>query len=114
MLYPFPDEIKLLPKADIPLAGCTAYLSQGEDQQVLFMAFSEEVDLPAHSHETQWAVVLSGSIDLTVGGEAHTYSAGDTYLIPKGVVHSGKIHAGYVDVTYFHQKDRYRALGKQA
>lgn len=114
MPYRFPDEIARLPKADIPLKGCTAYLSQGEDHQVIFMTFSEDVDLPPHTHESQWAVVLSGCIDLTVGGVAHTFSAGDTYTVPKGVTHFGKIHAGYADVTYFNQKDRYRAREERA
>lgn len=29
------------------------------------------------------------------------------FSIPEGVKHNAKIYAGYADMTYFHQKDRY-------
>jgi hypothetical protein len=47
----FPDPIKNLPKADIPLNGLTAYLSQSETHQILFMQFEEDIELPEHSHK---------------------------------------------------------------
>ncbi len=103
----FPSPITSLPLADIPLPGCTAYLSQGEAQQILFMEFSNDVDLPSHSHAAQYGIVLEGRIDLTIDGEGHTYVKGDRYFIPAGVVHHGKIHAWYADITYFDQADRY-------
>ena len=110
MPYAFPDDIARLPRADIPLAGCTAYLSQAADHQVIFMTFAQDVDLPPHAHATQWAAVLAGQIDLTIGGVLHTFRQGDSYRIPAGEVHSGHIYAGYADVTYFNQPDRYRAV----
>lgn len=103
----FPEPVRLLPQADIPLNGATAYLSQGERHQILFMEFSEDVDLPEHSHEGQWGIVLEGRIELTIGGVKRTYSKGDRYFIPGDVAHSGKIHAGYADMTFFDQADRY-------
>jgi ethanolamine utilization protein EutQ (cupin superfamily) len=51
--------------------------------------------------------VLEGRIDLVVDGVAASYGKGDRYFIPKGVKHSGKIYAGYTDITFFDQKDRY-------
>jgi quercetin dioxygenase-like cupin family protein len=104
----FPDPIKNLPKADIPLKGLTAYLSQSETHQILFMQFEEDIELPKHSHESQWGIVLDGKIDLTVDGVVKTYSKGDRYFIPAGVKHSAKIHAGYADITFFNEKDRYK------
>jgi len=47
----FPDPIKNLPKADIQLNGLTAYLSQSETHQILFMQFEEDIELPEHSHK---------------------------------------------------------------
>ncbi len=44
----FPDPIKNLPEADIPLAGIKAYLSQSNDHQLIFMQFEKDVDLPEH------------------------------------------------------------------
>ncbi len=104
----FPDPIERLPRADVPLDGARAYLSQSDTNQIVFMEFSKDVVVPEHSHESQWAVVLEGRIDLVIGGEAQTLRKGDQYFIPAGVEHSAKIFAGYADVTFFNQKDRYR------
>jgi quercetin dioxygenase-like cupin family protein len=97
-----------LPEADIPLNGVKAYLSQGSGHQIIFMEFAEDVVLPEHSHESQLGVVLEGSIDLTIGGVSNTYRKGDRYFIPSGVKHSGKIHAGYADITFFNESGRYK------
>lgn len=109
----FPEPILNLPEADIPLKGISAYLSQGSDHQIIFMNFSEDIDLPEHSHEDQWGIVLEGKIELTIDGKTETYQRGDRYFIPKGVKHSGRIHAGYADMTYFHQRDRYSPKHKE-
>ncbi len=104
----FPDPIKNLPKADIPLNGLTAYLSQSGTHQILFMQFEEDIELPEHSHKSQWGIVLDGRVDLTVDGVVETYLKGDRYFIPTGVKHSAKIYTGYADITFFDEKDRYK------
>src|SRR4030042_351302 len=104
----FPDPIKALPQADIPLEGVTAYLSQSDTHQILFMQFEKDVNLPEHSHDDQWGTVLEGKIDLVIDGKKHTFTKGDTVFIPKGVKHSGKIYAGYADVSYFNEPGRYK------
>jgi hypothetical protein len=107
MDFDFPEPVRRLPLADVPLSGCTAYLSQHSDHQILFMKFEEDVEVPAHSHRAQWGIVLSGRIELTLEGRRRVYVKGDNYFIPEGAVHSARIHAGYADVTYFDQEDRY-------
>jgi quercetin dioxygenase-like cupin family protein len=72
------------------------------------MEFTEDVEVPEHSHEAQWGIVLAGKIDLTIEGVERTYSKGDCMFIPKGAKHSAKVYAGYADVTFFNQKDRYK------
>jgi quercetin dioxygenase-like cupin family protein len=104
----FPEPIRNLPEADIPLKGIKAYLSQSENHQIIFMEFCEDAELPEHSHAAQVGIVLEGKIDLVIGGEKQTYIKGDRYYIPEGVKHSGKIHAGYADVTFFNERSRYR------
>jgi len=52
--------------------------------------------------------VLEGKIDLVIDGKQHSFTKGDRYFIPKNTVHSGKIYAGYADITFFNQKDRYK------
>ncbi len=105
----FPEPIRNLPLADIPLDGIKAYLSQAENHQILFMEFSEDVELPEHSHEAQWDIVLAGKIDFTIDGVERTYTKGDSVFIPKGAKHSAKIYAGYADISFFNEKDRWKA-----
>ena len=104
----FPKPIRNLPEADIPLDGISAYLSQAIDHQLIFMQFEKDVDLPEHSHAAQVGFVLSGRIELTINGATREYSKGDIYYIPENVKHSGKIHAGYADITFFNEPDRYK------
>ena len=54
-------------------------------------------------------IVLEGKIELTIDRQSKIYKKGDRYYIPEGVKHSGKIYAGYVDITFFNQPDRYKA-----
>ena len=103
----FPPPVLQLPEADIPLPGIKAYLSQGTSHQIIFMEFAADVDLPEHAHAGQWGIVLEGRIDLTIEGVSQSFRKGDRYYIPAGAKHSGKIYAGYADMTYFDQVDRY-------
>lgn len=103
----FPKPIRSLPEADIPLEGIKAYLSQSASHQIIFMEFENDVDLPEHSHAAQVGFVVEGTIELTIAGEKKVYSKGDRYYIPADVAHSGKIHAGYADITFFDEPKRY-------
>jgi len=104
----FPNIITNLPEADIPIEGVRAYLIQSENQQILFMSFENDVEIPEHSHGAQWGVILDSEIELTIGGKKYTFKKGDTYFIPEGVKHRAKIKQGYKDITLFDQKDRYK------
>jgi len=104
----FPEFITALPEADIPVEGVRAKLLQGKDQQVIFMVFERDVEVPQHAHEAQWGVVLDGEIDITIGGVTRTCRKGDSYFIPKDVQHGARIRRGYKDITVFNQQDRYK------
>lgn len=103
----FPDPIIHLPEGDLPFPGVKAYISQAANHQIIFMEFSEDVEIPAHAHSAQWAVVLEGRIDMIIDGQAYSCQKGDRYFIPAGTVHSAKIYAGYADVTFFAEPHRY-------
>ena len=105
----FPEIITNLPEADIPIEGVHSYLFQGENQQFIFMSFENYGEVPEHSHEAQWGVVLDGEIELIIDSKKCTFAKGDTYFIPKDVKHSARIKKGYKDLTFFNQKDRYKA-----
>lgn len=104
----FPAPIKALPEADIPIDGIKAYLSQASNHQLLFMEFENDADLPEHSHAAQVGFVLRGKIELIVDCIKSEYGKGDIYYIPENVTHSGKIYAGYADITFFNEPNRYR------
>jgi len=104
----FPPFITGLPEADMPVKGVKAYLSQGTGHQIIFMEFTEDTEVPEHSHANQWGFVLEGRIDLTIGGVKNTYVKGDRFVIGKDVKHSAKIFAGYASIEYFDQEERYK------
>jgi quercetin dioxygenase-like cupin family protein len=104
----FPNIITDLPQAEIPIEGLKAYLVQGSGQQVVFMSFENHVEVPEHSHEAQWGVVLEGEIELIINDKKQIFTKGEMYFIPKNVRHSAKIRAGYKDITLFNQLDRYK------
>lgn len=104
----FPDIITNLPEGDIPFEGLQSYIFQGENQQILFMSFDNDAEVPEHSHEAQWGVVLDGEVEFVIDNKKYLFTKGDTYFIPEGVKHSAKIKKGYKDITLFNQKDRYK------
>ena len=105
----FPETIRNLPQADIPIAGAQAFLSQADKHQIIFMQFEKDVNLPEHTHNAQVGFVLAGRIELVIDGKQCSYGKGDVYHIPKNVPHSGKIYAGYADITFFDEPNRYAA-----
>ncbi|MGA9141456.1 MAG: cupin domain-containing protein [Methanocella sp.] len=104
----FPAPIMALPEADVPVKGVKAYLSQGDGHQIIYMHFSEDVDLPEHAHAAQWGIILDGKVDLDIGGVKRTYGKGQNYFVPDGVKHHGHIYAGLTVVEFFDQADRYK------
>ncbi len=113
-MTPFPEIIARHPAADLGLEGVESHLVQAGDQQLLFMSFQRDVEVPEHSHAAQWGVVLDGEMELTVEGERRSLRRGDSYFLPAGVRHSARIRKGYKDMTLFDQKDRYAAQSRAA
>lgn len=105
----FDEPIRDLPEAAMSLRGVSAYLAQGKTHQILFMQCSEDDEMPEHAHAAQVGFVLEGRIDLVIGGERCSYTKGDRYHIPAGVLHSGKVYAGFAQVAFFSEPDRYRS-----
>ncbi|VBB45692.1 conserved hypothetical protein [uncultured Paludibacter sp.] len=106
----FPEIIDRHPSAEIPLRGVESRLIQAGNQQFVFMEFSEDAEVPTHSHNAQWGVVLDGEMELTINGEVKLLKKGDSYYIDKDVPHSAKISKGFKDLTLFDQSDRYKEL----
>ena len=64
----FPEPIRRLPEADIPIDGLRAYLSQAASHQILFMQFASDAELAEHSHPAQWGIVVEGQLEITING----------------------------------------------
>ena len=103
----FPQPIRGLPQVAIPFDGVNGYLVQGIKEQVVFMEFEKDVDIPEHAHENQWEIVLEGTVDYWQDGKKHTYKKGGRFFVEKGKKHAAHVHAGYSCIMFFDQKDRY-------
>jgi mannose-6-phosphate isomerase-like protein (cupin superfamily) len=106
---PFPSFLRGLPEADLPFEGLRRWLLQGQRGVVLLNESDVDVDVPEHSHGSQWGVILDGTIELTIGGETRVYRRGDTYFIPNGMKHRARIRPGFRALDFFEDPDRYRA-----
>jgi len=104
----FPQPILNLTEVKVPFEGVNGYIVQGENEQVVFMEFEKDVDVPEHSHESQWEIVLEGKVDYYEDGIKHTYKKGDRFFVQKGKKHFAKVYAGYTCIMFFNQKDRYQ------
>jgi quercetin dioxygenase-like cupin family protein len=108
MTEEFPEFIRSLPEASIPIEGCKAYLFQGDNQQIIFMKFNQDAILPEHKHDCQWEIVLEGEVDVFIDKVKKRYHKGDRFFIQSNIPHSAVISAGYSSIIIFNQKDRYK------
>lgn len=105
----YPDAITSLPQVDTPFEGLRGWLSQGPDHQIVFFDIDPIGVVAPHSHGEQWGVVVSGRMELTIGGVARVYGPGESYHIPAKVVHSAKFLSRVQVIDFFADPDRYRA-----
>ncbi len=103
----YPDLIRNLPEADIPVEGVRGWLMQSSDKQIVFFDIQPTAVVPPHSHCAQWGMVIDGEMSLTIGGETKVYKKGDNYFIPEGVEHSAKFHSQVFVIDMFDAPDRY-------
>jgi quercetin dioxygenase-like cupin family protein len=73
----------------------------------MFYEIDEDLEIPAHVHGAQWGVVLEGSMEMSIGDDTTTYSKGDTYYVPPGILHITRIKGGYRGIDIFADSDRY-------
>ena len=104
-----PDFVKSLPEIEIPFAGARGWLLAGPTQQVVFLEFTETVEVPEHSHAEQWEIVVAGTVALRIDGQTIHHSVGDSFFIPANTPHSATVQAGYKALLVFNAPDRYRA-----
>ena len=64
-------------------------VASGQGAMIVRFDLEKGAILPEHSHpHEQMGLVLSGTLELTVGGETQPLRAGDAYVAPANVTHS--------------------------
>ena len=105
----FPEFIRRLPRADIPLAGVRGWISQAEDHQIVFFDIDPIGEVPRHCHGEQWGIVVEGEMELTIGDETRVYGPGESYHIPTGVEHGARFMSHFRAIDVFADVGRYKA-----
>ncbi len=103
----YPDCIRNLPKAKVPFQGVQAYIAQGIQFQVGFFEIEPIGVVSPHSHSAQYGFVIEGEVLLTIGDDTKLYTKGDSYYIPKGVVHSAEFKTFCRVMDFFAEPERY-------
>jgi quercetin dioxygenase-like cupin family protein len=89
---PFCDVAGRARKHVVP--GITIRSFWGQQSLLAIVNLEAGVVLPPHHHPAeQTGTVLSGELELTIGGEARHLLPGDAYIIPGGVEHSARTGA---------------------
>ena len=90
--------------------GVEGYVFDGADKsQMAFWTCSETATSTEHSHDfDEYMLVVQGCYTLLIYGQRIPVKAGEEYLIPRGVWHSGEVVAGTRTIHAFggHRADR--------
>ncbi len=75
--------------------GALSGIVSGEHLQLSFLEMEEGSEVPAHNHPHEQAgIVLSGKLRFKIGSEECLMEAGDAFIVPPDVVHSGIVVEG--------------------
>ncbi len=75
-----------------PLApGVSAKIAWGKKLMLSLVLLEPNAAVPEHSHpHEQMGMLVSGTMELTVGGKTTLLSGNEMYLVPGGVLHSAR------------------------
>ncbi len=106
-----PEFVKNLPEIEITIPGARGWMIQGTGQQVVFVEFTQTVEIPEHTHADQWEFALKGRVELCREGTSELYERGDNFFVPAGQSHSATVYSGYQAMIVFNDPDRYLPRG---
>lgn len=90
--------------------GVEGYVFDGADgSQMAFWTCEKTAASAAHQHDyDEYMLVVEGCYTLIINGERIPVRAGEEYVIPKGVSHSGEVQGGTRTIHVFggHRADR--------
>lgn len=104
----FPKIITNLVEADINLKGVKGWIAQGENHQIVFFEIESFAEVPEHSHNDQWGIVVEGEMKLTIGEHTVVRKKGDEYFIPAGAKHSAKFLTKCRIIDFFTDNARFK------
>lgn len=86
----FPEFIYRFPKICLPpgVDGNSNFLDAPMGQ-VVFHTIPEGQKIPMHTHKDSMAVLISGSLEITLDGNQFTAKGGMSWFIPQDVPHAG-------------------------
>jgi quercetin dioxygenase-like cupin family protein len=104
-----PEFLTGLPQLGAPFPSdvVKTHALHSDDGLMVIFEVLQDIDLPMHSHKAQWGTVLEGRLELTIGDDTQVYLPGQSYSIPSGALHGGKISAGSKLLDIFEEADRY-------
>jgi quercetin dioxygenase-like cupin family protein len=71
-----------------PVPGCRLRTPHGRHLMLSYLEMDDGAEVPLHSHpHEQGGVLLSGTIDFTIGDETRRVTPGSLFLIPANVPH---------------------------
>lgn len=107
----WPEFVRALPAAVVPLPGLDARVVDNGTCQVALFDFAADGAVPVHTHLEKWGIVVAGSMELTVDGLPRSVSTGDAYFVPAGVPHGASVRAGTRVIEIF--SERRFEIGKE-
>jgi quercetin dioxygenase-like cupin family protein len=70
------------------VTGFTGHYVHGKDLTLGYIEIKAGNELPQHSHiHEQITYILEGQLDMVIGGEPVSLTAGSYYIIPSGISH---------------------------
>jgi len=79
----------IAPKVLAP--GVTAKIASGEMLMLSLVTLAPGAVVPTHSHpHEQMGMMVSGTMEFTIGGETRVLSGNEMYFVPGGVPHAAK------------------------
>ncbi len=102
----FPPFVDSWPEVELTYEGLTGRVLKSPLGLTIFMAADRDVLVPRHRHGAQWGIVLSGHMELEMGGVRESYGPGQSHYIPSGVDHEAMIYAGWRGLYIFDKSER--------
>jgi len=71
--------------------GVTAKIAPGEKMMLSLVTLAPDAVVPTHSHpHEQMGLMVSGTMEVTIGGDTRLFSGNEMYFVPGGAAHGVK------------------------